>query len=220
LNEPEPGDDDVMKIGDLAGILLRVGARICLAVVAVTGFELQSQKKPLSCASMDALDARGGSAISVSYQILDLQQDGTPTTGTRWIWTGKYIRFNADLGDKATHKQFILKSPGYLIHPLAPTIIPSKKQMSSELTYSTSAVTWALNESDLADAVDYSWSQLSPETEEIMANIELLPTVTNCPLPYTDENGKSCCVIKSFETNLQQVWIKCMSKIYRDTWQS
>lgn len=52
--------------------------------------------------------------------------------------------------------------------------------------------TWTLKNEDLVQAMDDAWSKLSPESEEILGNVKLLPVISNeTILPYRDTKG-SC----------------------------
>ncbi|KAJ7362431.1 hypothetical protein DFH08DRAFT_683383 [Mycena albidolilacea] len=91
-----------------------------------------------------------------------------------WQWTGNYyLRIDSSTKDAyATHKHFILEVPSIILQPLGSTLgkIPT---------------------SELVDIMDLAWQMLDPESEQVLANIEMLPQVTNPSLPYHDSSGKS-----------------------------
>jgi hypothetical protein len=49
--------------------------------------------------------------------------------------------------------------------------------------------TWSITNQQLAEILDLAWDALSPDTEEIISNIEMLPSLTQSNLPYHNQLG-------------------------------
>lgn len=166
--------EDVLKSGDLVGVLLRVGDQICLGVISVKGFRVGADKTLKTTMEMDQLE-QNDTGVKVVGQILEMKSESNS-----WKWTGNYLRLDTRVKDaQAAHKHFLLEFSSVLIHPLGPTL--------SALNGET---TWIIAANQLEDVLEYAWEMLDPESEQVMANIELLPQVTNpsC-LPYRDSSG-------------------------------
>jgi hypothetical protein len=48
------------------------------------------------------------------------------------------------------------------------------------------SLTWSLAQADLAEILDFTWSELNSDSEEIMGNIKLMPSLPDSMLPYHD----------------------------------
>ena len=57
-------------------------------------------------------------------------------------------------------------------------------------TPSSPSVTWRLRHKDLEETLDYAWESLNPQTNDILANVEALPNLSNAALPYCDGHGE------------------------------
>ena len=87
-----------------------------------------------------------------------------------------------------TRRQFVLEIPSCLAHPLAASI--AAKPMSGGSQDTSYYPTWKLASTDLHAVLTSLWESLEPETEKIIGNVELLPTINNPDsLPYHDHSN-------------------------------
>jgi hypothetical protein len=49
--------------------------------------------------------------------------------------------------------------------------------------------TWSITNLELNEILEVAWDALNPDSEEIISNIELLPSVAQSKLPYCDHLG-------------------------------
>ncbi|KAJ3924579.1 MAG: hypothetical protein NXY57DRAFT_870034, partial [Lentinula lateritia] len=195
--DDDRADQDLMKSGDPAAVLVRIGkgteTTVSLAVISVVGFTIPSSTRSnalLSECLMDDLETKGDQCPSVVAQILALTPVIEHVKNVQaWEWTGNYVRIASDSGDTSitSHKQYQFTIPGYLVHPLSVTAVKPSK--SSQLT-----ATWQISHQELLDSCTYAWSLLSPESDELISNFEVLPvfpasSITKSHLPYCDGNG-------------------------------
>jgi len=87
-----------------------------------------------------------------------------------------------------TCHQFVLEILSCLAHPLAASI--AAKPMSHGSQDTSYYPTWKLASTDLHAVLNSLWESLEPETEKIIGNVELLPTINNPDsLPYHDHSS-------------------------------
>jgi hypothetical protein len=184
------GDDgsvDLVKAGDIGAILVRVSNALSLAVVEILSF--RTSGKNLASVPLDDLDRRGAQSITISIQILNLEQlqpiieqnIRTLSTNFDWISNQSYAQIlKTDADGTLTSKHFVAKIPGLIFHPLGPDIHFDAKDMA----------VWSLKNSDLQDVMEEAWDALNPSSDEVMSNIALLPEIaaTN-HLPYRLPDG-------------------------------
>lgn len=201
-NSSELTSGNLVKTGDIAASLLRVQSTICLAVVEITGFHCGSgdDQTYVSCISVDDLEDRA-SAPTVSVQVLDMftpEPSTNPAEKRSWQWTHSYIRLDSQSDSQhITQRQHTINIPGHLIHPLGPTIIAlrlSDNQVDQPIVPryakdSQIAKTWSVPGTQLDAILMFAWEALSPDTEDIIANIEHVPSVSTQSLPYQDTTG-------------------------------
>ncbi|KAJ7498376.1 hypothetical protein B0H11DRAFT_1856325 [Mycena galericulata] len=169
--------DNILKAGDLVATLLRVNTQYCLGVISVKGFRTGTEKIVRTTVDMDMIDDIAAN-IKIIGQIMELQLNSESDC---WQWTGNYLRINTTIkGPLATHKHFILEFPSVLIEVLGPT-----------LSTLNGNVTWTIPAKELRDVMDFAWQMLDPESEQVLANIEMLPQVVNPSLPYRDSSGNN-----------------------------
>ena len=175
---------------------------ICLAVVEITGFRCGSgdDQTYVSCISVDDLEDRA-SAPKVSVQVLDMftpEPSTNPAEKRSWQWTHSYIRLDSQSDSQhITQRQHTINIPGHLIHPLGPTIIAlrlSDNQVDQPIVPryakdSQIAKTWSVPGTQLDAILMFAWEALSPDTEDIIANIEHVPSVSTQSLLYQDTTG-------------------------------
>ncbi|TFY57754.1 hypothetical protein EVJ58_g6829 [Rhodofomes roseus] len=212
-NNSELTSGNLVKTGDLAASLLRVQSTICLAVVEITGFRCGSgdDQTYVSCISVDDLEDRAA-APTVSVQVLDMftPEPSTDSAEKRsWQWTHSYIRLDSQgNSQRIMQRQHTINIPGHLIHPLGPTIIAlrlSNDQVNQPIVPryakdSRIAKTWSIAETQLDDILTFAWESLSPGTEDIIANIEHVPSVSTQSLPYQDTIGNDMFTILDVPT--------------------
>lgn len=144
--------------------------------------------------SMEELDVDGKSKVTVIAQILDMKT----TDGINWKWLRQYVRFDtgktSTTNEKSSQRNFVIRIPGVLVHPVGPSVVatdPSDPPSHTPEGSSASLLTWSLTHTELVDVLDSAWSELNPDSEEIIGNIQLLPSLVNIQLPYLDHNSKS-----------------------------
>ncbi|KAJ7886575.1 hypothetical protein B0H14DRAFT_2563255 [Mycena olivaceomarginata] len=165
-------NEDVLKAGDLVATLIRVNTHFCLGVIAVKGFKVgkdKAVKTTMDINKLTSLDL----GIRIVGQIMDLKFDSVSGS---WQWTGRYLRIDTTAQETyATQKHFIIEFSSVLVHLLGPTL----SSLEEKITYNIAGY-------ELADVLDLAWQMLEPESEWVLANIEMLPQVTNPCLPYRD----------------------------------
>jgi hypothetical protein len=179
-------EEDLVKAGDLAAVLVRTDEQICQVVIEIVRFEQGTTK--LTAVSMDALE-NNETKSTVVGQILEMMPSKSSLKPVDWIWTRKYIQFGATTEEeKATTRQFVINIPGQFVHPLAPSVIPTGGKKDDGHTEISS--TWSIPNTQLEDILESAWMDLSPDTEEIIGNVDMLPRILHSKLPYRDILGK------------------------------
>ena len=177
-------DEDLIKSGDIAAALVRVGSEVCLAVLEIRRFQDSSTSDKIRLSSIEAERLeQHDKPITVTAQILRLEDKRPPGVEVGfWEWTGQYLRFGETPGTTLeTQRQYTLDIPGYLVHPLGPDI--------TEDSYR-----WSLSHRQLDEVKDHAWACLEPESEALAESIRTLPDIKmghdRSGLPYTDCKGK------------------------------
>ena len=105
-----------------------------------------------------------------------------------WDWNKHYVCLNADSRDKRlTHHLYVFEVASVLTSPLAPVLaagpLPGSKLDKSDHP------TWRIPSEQLQMALGVLWDTLEPDSEKILGNVELLPSISNpAALPYRDIN--------------------------------
>jgi hypothetical protein len=193
LNSENLTEDDLIKKQDIVAALIQAGEKICLAVVEILGFEQDGSKIKTTEVNMDDLEA-DEDKYTVYGQILEMKP--APTTMVdldtkNWLWTGHYMRFGGGLEGRqtaATSRQYVVRIPGKLIYPLGPTIT-STPSIWMKGEGNIPLQTWSITNLELNEILEVAWDALNPDSEEIISNIELLPSVAQSKLPYCDHLG-------------------------------
>ena len=188
-------EGDVVKTGDLAACLVRAGETITLAIIEIISFEYTDSRRQVTSITVDEMEDSGTgdqSKVTVHAQIMDMEQ----TNDSQWNWTRRYMRFEMGKGkgrntssDKSTQRNFILHIPAMLVYPVGSSIV-SLNPSSQSAKSSDTALTWSLAQADLTEILDFAWSELNPDSEEIIGNIELTPSLPDSMLPYRDRNSE------------------------------
>jgi hypothetical protein len=199
-------DRDYMKNGDLVATLVRSGNKICLAVLETTGFQFLKEKVAQTITALDDLE-NSNNQIKISGQIIDLQA----SSSSSWEWTKKYLSLDSSSQDKKlTRCQFVLEIPSCLTHPLAYSIAAKPMSGSAQASYYP---TWKLASTDIHAVLDSLWESLEPETEKIIGNVELLPTINNSnSLPYCDHSNN----VTLFVENIPECLIPHQKLVSKD----
>ncbi|KAI0739154.1 hypothetical protein C8Q80DRAFT_1112684 [Daedaleopsis nitida] len=188
FNAIDLAGEDLIKSGDLAAMLVRVGKDICLAVVEILQFELDGQKaRRVTAVELTMLEPPQGSKVKVLVQLLKLRsvQDlSDAAAATTWLWSHQYIGIT--MKTSTSRPLHSLYAAGDLLYPLGPRIVESHSSSAeAEATRSLADVTWALSDAQLHEMLDMAWSALNPETEEILSSVERLPLFVQADgLPY------------------------------------
>ena len=89
----------------------------------------------------------------------------------------------------------MLEVASVLTTPLAPSL--AAKPLSGSQLDTSDYSTWRIPSQQLQFALDTLWDSLEPESEKILGNVELLPSITNlAALPYRDINGDESLLVK------------------------
>ncbi|KAI0753375.1 hypothetical protein C8Q80DRAFT_1096770 [Daedaleopsis nitida] len=193
FNAIDLAGEDLIKSGDLAAMLVRVGKDICLAVVEILQFELDGQKaRRVTAVELTMLEPPQGSKVKVLVQLLKLRsvQDlSDAAAATTWLWSHQYIGIT--MKTSTSRPLHSLYAAGDLLYPLGPRIVESHSSSAeAEATRSLADVTWALSDAQLHEMLDMAWSALNPETEEILSSVERLPLFVQADgLPYRSQSG-------------------------------
>ena len=95
-----------------------------------------------------------------------------------WDWNKHYMPLDIDSQDKRlTHHQYVLEVASVLTNPLAPSL--AARPLSGGKLDESDYPTWRLQSQQLQLVLDALWDSLEPESEKILGNVGLLPSV-NC----------------------------------------
>jgi len=84
---------------------------------------------------------------------------------------------------------FVVEIPSFFLHPLAPSVV--HKPPPGSLTDKSRYPTWRLSSKDLQTVLDSLWDSLEPQTDRIMGNVHMLPSIKNSDaLPYQHLDGR------------------------------
>ena len=78
---------------------------------------------------------------------------------------------------------------------MAPTVISTDSGDEDKIS-----ATWSVPNAQLQDILDSAWIDLSPDTEEIIGNINMLPQILHSNLPYKDRLGNDHLLIDTRST--------------------
>jgi hypothetical protein len=173
-------NNELLKIYDIIGVLVRVDGAVCFAAMEVKGVTRPEEKKMLPSARYSDL-ASPTSNIFVFGQLIKLvpskKQEGY------WEWTREYISPSSNL--KTRKKQAgLTKVPSHLIHPITVNMV-SYHNESRE-----TRLRWAFSTEELERQMIYAWNILSPEYNSELSSFKSIPIIENANgLPYRDEAG-------------------------------
>ncbi|KAJ3714758.1 hypothetical protein C8R42DRAFT_591007, partial [Lentinula raphanica] len=185
LDQVDLDGPDLIKTGDVVGILVRINDKVAFATMEITGFQSGTSKSVQSFIEFNKLDYGSDTNLTVSGHILELNRK---TSNSHWYWTGQYIKILPVLAEKyLTRRHLVIEVSGTLIFPLAPSIITEN---SIGLTAgSTPKLTWSFDEKQLLETFETAWQALDPESQDAVANLAVLPIVNPSEMfPYSDNN--------------------------------
>ena len=139
--------------------------------------------------TIDESGTDGKPKVTVLAQIMDMEA----SSKSQWKWTQKYICFengktNATNNTTSQHN-FAFQIPGTLVHPVGTSVVPAKS-MSPLNEDEIPLLTWSLKHMELTDILDSACAELNPDSDEIIGNIQLLPSLLGPKVSYNDCNGK------------------------------
>jgi hypothetical protein len=109
-----------------------------------------------------------------------------------WITNQLYVQTIPSARDgSTTSKNFIIRVPGTIFHPLGPDIYWDSTSGSGGNDSDSEIPCWKLQECELEEIMNYAWECLNPDSNEIIPNIELLPEIkhTGHDFPYRTSEG-------------------------------
>ncbi|KAJ7432297.1 hypothetical protein B0H11DRAFT_1760724 [Mycena galericulata] len=204
LNHQEFSGEHCFSVGDIAVALIRTGGLIAAAVVKVTSIEKDKQR--LSQVDTEDLGF-AESKVTVAAQALILRDvlvvgDGDTIPSTRkWLWTGKYAKFEPLKGaqsvvEAGTRKALTVKVPGAFLHPLDAEIEDAKHLPASDsepLVAKHIPHVWAVRPDDFSAIVSTMYDSLDSSTI-----LKLLPKHgKSVSFPYSDCKDTAAFIISS-----------------------
>ncbi|KAJ7724109.1 hypothetical protein B0H16DRAFT_1333685 [Mycena metata] len=174
-------EEDMIKIDDLVGVLVRTEQDVCLCALMIKEFKKENEPIPLSAIHVNDQD-NPKSGITVVGQLMDM----TPSADkTRWEWNRKFLKVDTnEMAAHAKNKQLLLQFPSSEVFPLAPNTTESNHNGNIE------RATWTVELSQLEDTKQFAWDMLDPESDDIGIRIGNLPEVRNICVPYRDLDGQ------------------------------
>lgn len=186
---------DQVKCTDVAATLVHHDTSICLAVGEIIAFETNKDKShrltTVSYEELERLDAD----ISVIVQLLELVQSVSETGAATdtWEWTRQYIHLSDGIkttsAERAAHKDLSFALPGFLIHPLGPTLKEYHQQGKAPSLGSKLPLMWSFSGDDLHEIMSVAWEALSPDSDDIVVNLDMIPSIGTVSIPYKDTDG-------------------------------
>lgn len=177
-DEDTSDDGSKLKAGDLGAILTKASNQICLSVAEILNFRQGVSKMNLGFIEYDDLEAQGPRSVTLATQILKLAPKTIKVdSGDEiliWQWTKEYIQTQQSKDQSITQRNFGIRIPGSIFHPLGPMIVNDDGGNP----------TWGLTDSYLKEILDQAWAELDPEGDDILATIKLLPEITGDGVPY------------------------------------
>ena len=185
--------EDFMKKGDPAACSIQSGSKICLAVIEVIGFRFGKEKAIKTTATMDDLEDID-KQIKIIGHVINLSMSSPKKES--WDWNRHYVPLDVDSRDKKlTHRQYVLEVASVLFNPLAPSL--AAKPLPGSKVDESVYPTWRIPSQQLQLVLNALWESLEPESEKILGNVTMLPSINNsATLPYCDINGHESLLVK------------------------
>ncbi|KAJ7032090.1 hypothetical protein C8F04DRAFT_1185331 [Mycena alexandri] len=181
-------EEDMVKIDDVVGILIRTEEDICLCALIIKEFKKENQTTPLSAIHLDDQE-NPDSGITVIGQLMEMTQSADRT---RWDWNKRFLKIDTrETAAHAKNKQLLLHLPSSQIFPLAPTVTEFNDLNLNDLEKAT----WTVTSPQLEETKDFAWTMLDPDSDDIGSRVATLPEVNNVCVPYRDFAGhKAFCI--------------------------
>ncbi|KAJ7273135.1 hypothetical protein C8J57DRAFT_1063442 [Mycena rebaudengoi] len=178
-------EEDMIKIDDLVGVLVRTKDHICLCALMIKEFKKENQRIPLSAIHLDDQE-NPHSGITVVGQLMEMIE-----SGDRWEWNKQFLRLDTSQGAAhARNTQLLLQLPSSQIYPLAPNV--------TEFNHASLDIdpgTWTVQSSQLEEIKEFAWTMLDPDNDDIGTRVINLPEINNVCIPYCDRAGqKAFCI--------------------------
>ncbi|XP_006455832.1 hypothetical protein AGABI2DRAFT_121753 [Agaricus bisporus var. bisporus H97] len=183
-------DGELLKVYDVVGLLVRANDTVCFAVMEVKSFTRRDGKKKVVTLSAKYSDLTSeASNYMVSGQIMKLIP--SEKLVGYWEWAKEYIDPLGRSKDRRKKRSLTIEVPSHLIQPLTVHMIshPSEPR--------TTRLQWALATEELEGQMMYAWQLSTPEFNNGVSGIELIPTIDNSEgLPYCNKDGQRRFVVK------------------------
>ncbi|KAJ7099638.1 hypothetical protein C8R43DRAFT_964190 [Mycena crocata] len=174
-------EEDMVKIDDLVGVLVRTNEDVCLCALLIKEFKKENQTTPLPAIHLDDLE-NPNSGITVVGQLMEMVQSPDKTT---WEWNRKFLKI--DISDAAAftkNKQLLLQLPSSAVYSPAPNVGEFNLYNDIERT------TWTVESSQLEEIKSFAWIMLDPDSDDIGTRVANLPVVNNVCIPYRNLDGQ------------------------------
>ncbi|KZV79434.1 hypothetical protein EXIGLDRAFT_707060 [Exidia glandulosa HHB12029] len=187
FDEPAVPEDVSVKTGTIMGFIARVGMSYALALLEISEFILPSGKRKLSLSRDEFESSTDDLQTKAIGQVLRLREARDPTDG--WLWTRQYISQDGDDDARSTLARFSFEIPTAFLHAVTPTLVEEEQEASTEQEDSETST---------------AWRSLDPDSEDILLNLNALPTVKNTKdLPYTSQRHRPAFVVRDVPAYLQ-----------------
>ena len=190
------GDNSII-IGDLAATLVRLGERVCLAVIHIVGF--MHKKNRTDRVSMEMLEQRNGD-LTVSGEVLEILplRCNDDADNSSWAWSLNYLTSSGKTKTKTsklTVKQSSFSFPAWLIIPLCSTLCNSSLVHDQP----SQPYTWAFEDDLLSESLSRLWQLLEEQYPgNIHDALKILTSPSIGELPYRSGDGiQSTCISES-----------------------
>jgi hypothetical protein len=150
------------------------------------------EKTTKTTATMDDLGDTD-KKIKIIGQIINLIMSSPKES---WDWNKHYVPLDINSQDqRLTHRQYVLEVASVLVIPLAPPL--AARPLPGGILNESDYPTWRIPSQQLQLVLENLWDSLEPESEKILGNVTLLPSITDSTaLPYHDLNGDESVQVK------------------------
>ncbi|KAJ4492024.1 hypothetical protein C8J55DRAFT_556304 [Lentinula edodes] len=170
LDQVDLDGPDLIKSGDIVGVLVCTGNTVALATMEITGFQHGLSKVVHSFVELDSLDYGSDANIIAIGQIIALSRNATEPHS--WHWTGNYVKVAPVSPNKyLTHCHLVIEVSGTLIFPLTPSIVAVEGSASASESITSSKLTWSFNEKQLLEPFQIAWQALDTQTVLMLLQI-------------------------------------------------
>ncbi|KZV81507.1 hypothetical protein EXIGLDRAFT_779657 [Exidia glandulosa HHB12029] len=213
FDEPAVPDDGSVKTGNIMGFLARVGTSYALALLEISEFVLPSGARKLSLSREQFESSTADPHTKAIGQVLQLREAQDPSDSDVWLWTRRYISQDGDSDARSTLARFSFEVPTAFLHAVTPELVEEEQEASTTPSGLPSSpppsppstlITWSFSTAHLDDVLEEAWQALDPESEDILLNLNALPTVKNTTdLPYGSHKRGPVFVVRDVPAYLQ-----------------